>query len=99
MAQLEVPVGLREDIKDVVVEYLSRKSFLDRDSYMFLILLAGIGLGEEGEASKEEELKRLREMRKKELERALETVFTSSPVSITHITMDETRKILEESLK
>ena len=70
MAQLEVPVGLREDIKDVVVEYLSRKSFLDMNSYMFLILLAGIGLGEEGEASKEEELKRLREMRKKELERA-----------------------------
>jgi hypothetical protein len=29
----------------VVIEYLSRKSFLDRDSYMFLILLAGIGLG------------------------------------------------------
>jgi len=37
---------------------------------MFLIRLAGIGLGEEGEASKEEELKRLKEMRKKELERA-----------------------------
>jgi hypothetical protein len=37
MAQLEVPVGLREDIKDVVIEYLSRKSFLDMNSYMFLI--------------------------------------------------------------
>jgi len=70
MAQLEVPIGLREDIKDVVIEYLSRKSFLDRDSYMFLIRLAGIGPGKEGEVSKEEELKRLKEMRKKELKRA-----------------------------
>ena len=68
MAQLEVPVGLREDIKGVVIEYLSRKIFLDRDSYMFLIRLAGIGLGET-EVPKEE-LKRLKEMRKKELERA-----------------------------
>jgi len=57
-----------EDIKDVVIEYLSRKSFLDRDSYMFLVRLAGIGLGE-GEAPKEEELKRLKEMRKKEFAR------------------------------
>jgi hypothetical protein len=62
---------LREDIKDVVIEYLSRKIFLDRDSYMFLIRLAGIGLGEKEEVPKEEEeLKRLKEMRKKELERA-----------------------------
>jgi hypothetical protein len=69
MAQLEVPVGLREDIKGVVIEYLSRKIFLDRDSYMFLIRLAGIGLGAT-KVPKEEELKRLKEMRKKELERA-----------------------------
>ena len=62
---------MREDIKDVVIEYLSRKIFLDRDSYMFLIRLAGIGLGEKEEVPKEEEeLKRLKEMRKKELERA-----------------------------
>jgi hypothetical protein len=38
---------------------------------MFLIRLAGIGLGEKEEVPKEEEeLKRLKEMRKKELERA-----------------------------
>ncbi|MEM3713246.1 MAG: hypothetical protein QXR97_06900 [Thermoproteota archaeon] len=70
MAQLEVPVSLREDIKDVIVEYISKRGFLDRDSYLFLIQLAGISV-REGGMSKEDELKKLREMRRKELERAL----------------------------
>jgi len=70
MTQLEVPVSLREDIKDVIVEYISKRGFLDRDSYLFLIQLAGISV-REGGMSKEDELKKLREMRRKELERAL----------------------------
>ncbi|MBO3754122.1 MAG: hypothetical protein FGF53_04500 [Candidatus Brockarchaeota archaeon] len=69
MSRLEIPVGLREDIRSVVIEYLSKK--FSRQGFLFLLIqLAGIGLKRGEEITKEEGLKRLEEMRKKGLKRA-----------------------------
>ncbi|MBO3799269.1 MAG: hypothetical protein QW491_10855 [Thermoproteota archaeon] len=42
MSQLKIPIGLRENLKSVVIEYLSEKGLLDRNSYLFFMQLAGI---------------------------------------------------------
>ncbi|GEM_PF-5058453 len=68
MAQINVPESINKEIKNIITEYLSKKDYLDKDSYILLLQLNDVNLEEI--LPMKEELDMLKEMREKELKRA-----------------------------